>query len=216
MIQNYKIKIGIVLLFFLLPVFLFASSKNDAKAIIKKVLKKYDENKNIKVDFLTFHWKLTENISEQKGTIWLEGKEKFKIESEDQTIVSDGTTVWIYSNANNQVLIDKVANAEDINLPRDILLNFSDDYESLYVKEEKIENQNCFLIELTSRMDDQFIKQIKIWIETKKMILVKIEQTDLNKNVSSYLLSNFKTNVPISANFFKYEIPDTVEVIDMR
>jgi len=195
MIQNYKIKIGIVLLFFLLPVFLFASSKNDAKAIIKKVLKKYDENKNIKVDFLqTFHWKLTENISEQKGTIWLEGKEKFKIESEDQTIVSDGTTVWIYSNANNQVLIDKVANAEDINLPRDILLNFSD----------------------TSRMDDQFIKQIKIWIETKKMILVKIEQTDLNKNVSSYLLSNFKTNVPISANFFKYEIPDTVEVIDMR
>jgi len=69
---------------------------------------------------------------------------------------------------------------------------------------------------LSSKDDEQFIKQVKLWIETKKMILQKIEQVDLNENVNTYILSNFKTNSPINANFFKYEIPDTLEVIDMR
>ncbi len=215
--RNFILRIGIILATMSMPILLFASPENKANSIIKKVLKKYEQSKNIKVDFLqTFNWKLTENVSEQKGTIWLEGKEKFKIETEDQTIVSDGNNMWIYSKTNNQVIVDKVANAEDINLPRDILLNFSDQYTPSYIKEERIKNQNCFLIELSSKGDDQFIKQVKIWIETKNFTLVKIEQIDLNENVNSYLLSNFETNVPISASFFKYEIPDTVEVIDMR
>jgi len=196
---------------------LFARADDKSKSIIKDVLKKYEESKNIKVDFLqTFNWKLTDNISEQKGTIWLEGKEKFKILTEDQTIVSDGKTVWTYSKINKQVIIDRVDNSEDINLPRDILLNFSDQYESIYVKNEKIDNKDCFFIELSSKEDDLFIKQMKLWIEIKTMILLKIEQIDINDNVNTYLLSNFKTNVPINASFFKYEIPDTLEVIDMR
>lgn len=213
-----KYTLIIVLLLLILIINLFnAFADEKSKSIIKNVLKKYEESKNIKVDFLQiFNWKLTENISEQKGTIWLQGKEKFKITTEDQTIVSDGETVWSHSKINKQVIIDKVANTEDINLPRDILLNFSDQYESTYIKNVKIDNKDCFFIELSSKDDEQFIKQVKLWIETKKMILQKIEQVDLNENVNTYILSNFKTNSPINANFFKYEIPDTLEVIDMR
>ncbi|MBC8185895.1 outer membrane lipoprotein carrier protein LolA [candidate division KSB1 bacterium] len=209
--------VGLILSIILMANLFVAHADDKAKSIIRDVLKKYEESKNIKVDFLqTFNWKLTGNISEQKGTIWLQGKEKFKIITEDQTILSDGETIWTYSKINKQVIIDKVANAEDINLPRDILLNFSDQYESIYVKNEKVNNKDCFFIELSSKEDDLFIKQIKLWIETKKMILLKIEQVDLNENANTYFLTNFKANTPISAKFFKFEVPDTLEVIDMR
>jgi len=215
--RNYILLAGMMLLIILIinPYTVHADDKSES--IIKDVLKKYEESKNIKVDFTqTFNWKLTGNISEQSGTIWLEGKEKFKIITEDQTIVSDGETIWTYSKINKQVIIDKVTNAEDINLPRDILLNFSDQYESLYVKNEKVDNTDCYFIELSSKEDDMFIKQMKLWIEIKKMSLLKIEQIDLNENVNTYFLSNFQTNSPISSKFFKYEVPDTLEVIDMR
>jgi outer membrane lipoprotein-sorting protein len=215
--RNYILLTGMMLLIILITNPDTARSDDKSESIIKDVLKKYEESKNIKVDFLqTFNWKLTGNISEQNGTIWLEGKEKFKIITEDQTIVSDGETAWTYSKTNKQVIIDKVANAEDINLPRDILLNFSDQYKSIYVKNEKVNNKDCYFIELSSKNDDLFIKQMKLWIETKKMNLLKIEQIDLNENVNTYFLSNFQINSPIGSEFFKYEVPDTVEVIDMR
>jgi len=143
-----KYTLIIVLLLLILIINLFnAFADEKSKSIIKNVLKKYEESKNIKVDFLqSFNWKLTENISEQKGTIWLQGKEKFKITTEDQTIVSDGETVWSHSKINKQVIIDKVANTEDINLPRDILLNFSDQYESTYIKMLKLITKTVSLL----------------------------------------------------------------------
>ncbi len=201
----------------LLPSLRLAKADSQADAIIKELLKKYEASKNVKVDFQQkFIWKLTDNISELKGTIWLEGKDKFKILTDDQTIVSDGKTLWTYSKTNHQVIIDQVAQAEDINLPRDILLSFSDQYDSHYLKKEKIDNKQYHLIELTAKVDELFIRQIKIWIEVRDLILAKIEQIDLNENVNEYLLTNLELKANLPANFFKFEIPDTIEVIDMR
>lgn len=208
---------GIVLAIVFLSNLPSARPDSQADAIIKELLKKFEASKNIKVDFKQkFQWKLTDDYSEQAGTIWLAGKEKFKIITEDQTIISDGITLWTYSKTNNQVIIDKVDHAEDINLPRDILLSYSDLYSARYLKKEKIENKDYHFIELFAKSDEQFIKLIKIWIEEKELILLKIEQIDLNENVNEYILANFILNVPVGANFFKYEAPDSVEVIDMR
>ena len=86
------------------------------------------------------------------------------------------------------------------------MLNFSDDYESVYIEKEKFDKDDCYLIELNSKKDDKFIKKMKIWIATKNYTLLKISQIDLNENENNYLLSNFETDVPISTSFFKYEI----------
>ncbi|MCD4664383.1 MAG: outer membrane lipoprotein-sorting protein, partial [Bacteroidales bacterium] len=150
------------------------------------------------------------------GVIWLEGKEKFKIQTEDQLIITNGKAIWTYSKANNQVIVDKVKNAEDINLPRDILLNFSDQYKAHYIKEEKVDNQDCHVLGFTAKTDDKFINQMKIWIDSKKTLVIKIEQIDLNENVNTYLLSNIEFDLSLPAKFFSYKIPESVEVIDMR
>ena len=181
--------INLALIF--LSAILFAASDNNADSIIKEVLKKYEESKNFKADFVqTFFWKLADNINQQKGTIWLEGKEKFRIQTEDQTIVSNGEIVWTYSKTNNQVILDNINNAEDINLPKDILLKFTEQFRAKYVKDENIDNRNCHLLELNTKNEESFIKKVKIWIDSKKKIVLKIEQLDLNENLNT--LSRFK------------------------
>ena len=202
---------------FIVPAMIFSAPDTRADAIVKQVLNRYDQSKTIKADFhQTFHWVLTNTKSEQNGTIWLEDKEKFKIKTETQLVVSDGKTIWTYSQSTNQVLIDNVQKAEDITLPRDILLNFSDKYQATFVKEEKLNGEDCFVIELNSKTDDNFIKKMTIWVSQKRLVVKKIVQTDLNNNLNTYILSNIQFDVLLEDNFFKYNIPDSVEVIDMR
>jgi chaperone LolA len=196
---------------------LFASDKK-ADEIIKKVKDKYDDLKTFHAEFAqASYWKLADNIHEQKGKIWLKGKDKFKIETDDQTVVSDGKTIWTYSQFNNQVIIDHVAKSgEDIRLPKDIFFKYSEDYNPIYLQDEKIDNQDCSVLELRAKTEDIFIKYMKIWINLKFFVPIKIEQVDINGNSNTYLLTNIQVNKAINDDLFIYKVTGAVEIIDMR
>ena len=191
---------------------------NKADEIIKKVKAKYDGLKTFYAEFdQTSYWKLADNVQEQHGKIWLKGNDKFRIETPDQTVVSDGKAIWTYSQFNNQVIVDRVEKSgEEIRLPNDIFFKYSEDYLPVYLNDEKIDDQDCFVLELRAKTEDIFVKYMKIWIETQKTIPVKIEQVDINSNSNTYLLMNLEMNKSIDDNFFTYKAPDSVEVIDMR
>ncbi len=201
---------------YLLAASLFAGDDR-ADKIIAKVKKKYDKIKTFSAEFnQTFHWKLADNVQELKGKIWLKGQEKFKIETEDQTIVSNGKTIWTFSRFNKQVIIDNIDKSGDqFRLPKDIFFKYSEQYHTAYVKSEKIQDQDCDVIELQAKTEDVFIKYMKIWI-SNNMLPLKIEQVDLNQNTNTYSLEHIQLNKPIDDSFFVYQVPESIEVIDMR
>ncbi len=196
------------------------SFAQDAKAveIINKVKAKYDAITSFQAEFeLTSYWKLANNVQGQKGRIWLKDKDKFRIETSDQIIVSDGKTVWTHSLYNNQVIIDKIENsANEIRLPKDIFLKYAENYVPRFIANETIDQQECAVLELKAKSDDIFIKFMKIWVNTKISVPIKIEQVDINDNTNTYRLLNVDLNKPLANNLFSYSIPDSVEIIDMR
>jgi len=195
---------------------LFAGDQK-AEEIIAEAKQKYDRLKSLKAQFTQeFQWKLAENVHHQQGTIWLKGKDKFKIETQDQVVVSDGVTVWTYSVANKQVIIDTIDKSADITLPKDLLLSYSKSYIPKYLSIEKIGNADCHVVELTSDVEDLFIRYMKIWINTETFIPAKIQQTDLNENINTYLLSGIEIDIPMSDDLFQHQSQSDVEVIDMR
>ncbi|NOZ60613.1 MAG: outer membrane lipoprotein carrier protein LolA [Calditrichaeota bacterium] len=197
----------------------FTALRADVKAdkIVKQILAKYKNSKTFKADFeQTYYWVLTDNTAVQRGTIWLEGKDKFKIQTENQLIVSDGKTVWTYSKNTNQALIDNVQKAEDITLPGDVMLRFLDKYRATYIGEERADGIACQRLELTANSGDQFIQKVILWVGKKDPIVRQIEQIDLNKNTSTYHLKGIEFDTPFAKDFFHYSPPDSVEVIDMR
>ncbi len=197
---------------------LLLASVDKANEIITKVKETYENLKTFRAEFTqTSHWKLADNVHVQKGTIWLKGKEKFKIEMEDQAITSNGKIIWTFSQFNNQVIIENVRKTgEEVTLPKNIFLNYSEQYHAKYLQNDKIDNQDCHLLELQSKTEDVFIKYMKIWINTKLLVPIKIEQVDLNNNTNIYVLQNIIINKPIADDFFNFKIPESIEIIDMR
>ena len=189
----------------------------DAPEIIKKVKQKYDSIESFSADFKQiFKWKLAGETQENAGKVFLKGKDKFRIETEEQLIVSDGNTLWSYSKINNQVIIDNMKNADEVVLPREIFLKYSQKYRPSLLRKEKLNIFECYVLHLVSKTEDVLIKEMKIWVNTKNWITLKIEQVDINQNVTIYILNNIITNKKIDSSKFIYNVPQNVEIIDMR
>lgn len=216
--QIHKIWCYIFIIFVAQQALPVLAMSDDANEIIKKVKAKFDGLETFRADFSQIsYWKLADNVHQQEGAIWLKGKEKFKIETHDQITVSDGKTIWTHSKFNNQVIIDNInKTGGEANLPRDIFLIYSEQYQPSYLQNDKIEDQDCYVLELKSKTEDVFIKFVRLWINQKTLVPIKIEQIDLNNNTNTYLLKNIVIDKPLADNFFHYRIPESVEVIDMR
>jgi len=54
---------------------------------------------------------------------------------------------------------------------------------------------------------------LKLWADTKN-IITKIETTDDNSNVNTYIFSSIVFNQKVSSKMFAFQIPKNVQVLD--
>ena len=197
--------------------FQFARAK-DVKDIIKNVQKKYDDIENFEASFEkieTFQLTGTKNVT--SGKLYVKNGKKYRFETEDQLIISDGKTVWTHNRINNQVLIDKVRKNSGALLPRDILFKFPKTHYATLLGEDKVNNKKAYIVKLEPKEDVQsYFSSIKIWVIDKKWQIVKIEITDLNGNKSIFNLSKISTQKDLPDELFTFKATPDMDVVDMR
>ncbi|MCH9006753.1 outer membrane lipoprotein carrier protein LolA [candidate division KSB1 bacterium] len=187
------------------------------KDIIKEVKKKYDGLTSLQADFVqTFKWELVGEMQSVKGTIYLMAGNHYRIETEDQVVVTDGATVWTYSKRNQQVIVDLLDKSEESSLPKDLLFKYSEDYTPILLGEVMFDDRKTYQLNLIPKDEDAFIKSMKIWVDASNWFTTKIEQVDINDNVNTYILRNIRENIELDPTIFKFEIPEDAEVVDLR
>lgn len=193
------------------------SHADEANDIIKKVKAKYDNLNSLKADFeQIFRWELAGETQEVSGKIYLKSGNKYRIETEDQVIVTNGKTVWTYSETNNQVIIDLLNKSPENPLPKDLLFQYSEEYLPHLVGNERIDGQKVYVLNLIPKDKDAFIKSMKIWVDTSDWFTRKIEQVDINDNVNTYHVRNIAENIDLNDSLFHFKIPQDAEVVDLR
>jgi len=196
----------------------FTLYAQDVEDIIEDVQEKYDEIKDLSATFKRIEtFKLTGTKSETVGKIYIKGGEKYRFESEDQVVVTDGATVWTYNTITNQLIIDKVRKNSGALLPRDMLYKYPNEYYSTLLKEEIIDGKTVFVIKLDPKGNVQgFIKSMKIWVEDNEWLIQRIETTDQNNNISIFEISKMQANKNLKDDFFSFLPKEGMKVVDMR
>ena len=190
----------------------------DVNKIIKKVQKTYDRMDRLSADFTQVQtFKITGSISETSGKIFVKNGEKYRFESEDQVIVTNGKTVWTYNNISKQLIIDNVRKNSGALLPRDLLFKYPKQYLATLLKTEKKDGKTVYVIRLDAKEDTHsFLKEIKIWVEDDNWFIHQIETTDLNGNTTLFRIDKMDTKTPLSDSLFEYKPAPDVEIVDMR
>lgn len=150
------------------------------------------------------------------GTITMKKPNRYRIESEHQTIVTDGSTVWAYSAANNQVIIDKHKENQNSITPEQFLLNLPANYYTSLIGKEKNKNGDLVALKLIPKDDRSFVKSVKISVEEQNWTVRTIVVVDVNETETSYTIKDIKLNTNVKDKIFTFVPPAGAEVVDLR
>jgi len=153
--KGYRAVIGIALSIGLLSVFFSATvpAEDSAKEIIERVQKKYAE---VNDAILHFSQKVKFSLSKAEytsnGVLYMKKTNHYRIVTDDRTFVTDGETVWSYSPANKQVLIDRYKEEPRSFSPEKFLLSVPKDFYSAILGREKFQGTKVVVLKLTRRV----------------------------------------------------------------
>ncbi len=150
------------------------------------------------------------------GTLRMKKPNKYRIESEYQTLVTDGSTVWAYSPVNNQVLIDRYKENQNSISPDKFLLNIPSAYYATLLGREKVGDLQTLTLKLVPKDDRSFVKSVKVWVEDGTWVVQKVSIVDVNETETTYLIKNIKLNSNIKETMFTFIAPSGTEVVDLR
>lgn len=215
--MKIKIKISVALAFFCVMETIAQEKEFTVKQVTEQLHHRYEMIDDATIQFEQ-HVKFGFSNIEQNfiGTLKMKKPKYYRIESEHQTIVTDGITVWAYSTANNQVIIDKYKENSNSISPEQFMVNLPGNYYVSLLGQEKQTTGNVALLKLVPKDDRSFVKSVKISVEENGWMLRKILIIDVNETETTYTVKDIKLNTNIKERVFAFDTPEGAEVVDLR
>lgn len=199
----------------ILLLFIFnVSFAQDAQEIIKKVQDKYKGISDGKASFSQSIKFSSGKTSSSSGTLYIQKENKYRIETKGQVIITDGVTSWSYSAGKKQVVIDNYKEDGNTFSPNKFLFKYPENFYSDYEGEEKIGENDCYILKLTPRYKGS-VKSCKIWVDKTASLIRKININSSESNIT-YSLKNIDLDAGVSSSKFSFSPPEGTEVIDLR
>ena len=162
----------------------------------------------------TVKFKYTKNEQRFVGTVQMKKGNRYRVASPQQTLVTDGKTVWVYSPVNKQVVIDAYKENAQTFSPEKFIFGLPKNYSAVFVGDR---TGDVVVLKLAPRAGaNAFIKSLKVWIAEADWTAQRVEFVDGNETQTIYTVRNFRKNPGLADALFVLEPPPGVEVVDLR
>jgi outer membrane lipoprotein-sorting protein len=152
----------------------------------------------------TWEWVLAGETQITEGSIYLASGNRFRIETENLTLVSDGKSIWQYSPSQKQVIIDRI----------DPLKPNASPERPEWVREER-EGRARFAVIQLHREETADPRTVEAWVDSERFLVVRLSYTDGAGNRHRYELDGIEI-AQQPDDRFEFDIPEGVVVVDMR
>lgn len=195
-----------------------ATTSLTATEVLETVQRVYNNLSDASAEFtqkVTFKYaKVEQSFS---GSIQMKKGNKYRIESQEQTLVTDGRTVWAYSPVNNQVLIDSYKENAGGFSPEKFLVGLPKNFRATLVEESSSNSSHLTVLKLLPKSDaPKFVRSLKVWINNSDWSIRQVEYVDMNETRTVYSLKSIAFNTGISDDRFTFSPPEKAEVVDLR
>ena len=151
------------------------------------------------------------------GTVMMKKGNKYRIESQEQILVTDGATVWLYSPVNKQVLIDSYKETPDSFSPEKFLVGLPKNFRAALVDDNGGDVHAAYCLKLSPKPGvAKYLKSLKVWIDDADWSIRGVEYIDMNETRTFYSLKDIRFNTGFPDERFTFAIPEHVEVVDLR
>jgi outer membrane lipoprotein-sorting protein len=197
-------------LMLLLSASLPAVESQSSTPVFDELRQAFDEKKVFSAAFShEYRDSFTGERQSTEGVIWI-GKNRYKIEGDQQTVVVDGKFSTVYDGVKNRVITSDYVEEEDDFAPSRMLQGVDDSFE---VNENQLADGQT-QITLTSNDPFSIFLEVTIFLDSEgnPIRIEAIDQAD-NELITRFEAGQF---VEERENMFELEIPEDAEQIDLR
>ena len=188
------------------------------KSELKNIKKRYEKIKTLQTQFReVFEWAMTGEKVQREGSLIIGEKNAFRIESDEQLIVSDGNSIYRFNKVSNQVIIETVDKGKDNALPRRMMLKFAEEFSATELTEMMVNNLPGARLDLEPKDSDKvMISNATIWYTSEDNTVNRLKFSDLNGNTTTYFFINPTFNQSVDPNLMAFIPPENAETFDLR
>lgn len=204
----------------LISIHAFSQTQTDKKAddILKPLIKKYKGFTSTQAEFTyTFDNPAQKTNATQKGAIVSKGN-KYKLDINDQEIISDGKIVWTYLKKSQEVQINDVNTKSDAVTPTNVFTMYEKGYVFKFIEEK---NEGGKIVQTIDVMpEDKTKKFFKARLRINKADKSLLSSKIFNKDGSHITLTIDKLtpNIAVADDQFTWNkaAHPKVEEVDLR
>jgi outer membrane lipoprotein carrier protein len=218
-LKNYKAMNKLIIFITIASITLFSqfSFADEKKEILNSVQKTYDLTKTFKADFVQKSYlKIMDQTQTAKGEVFIKkpGKMKWDYKAPDpQILTSNETGIWLYMPEEKQVTKMQMENIYSSNTPAMFLVGKGKLSESFAV--DKILNEkNLITLTLLPKDSEMNINRLLLFVDDKNYQITGSSVYDNLGNKTEIQFSSIQINQSISDNFFNFDVPEGVDVVD--
>lgn len=201
-----------------IPLIIFAQIKKvenfNPEKFLDEVQQNYKSFENFVVEF-------TKEVSSpaisgkqiSNGKLYYLNQNKYRLEIDEQLIISDGQTIYNYSKKAKRVVVTNFE--ENFFSPQNLLTNVPQNYKKEFLGEENLGNKKAFKFRFYPSSSNPEFKTMIVWLTSNK-IIQKIQVEDWAGNLYTIETKIFSSNQPIKEDLIKFKIPSGVKVVDLR
>ncbi len=196
------------------------AEKSDGKAqqILKGVSEKYRSYKSVQADFVLKVENGQNNSKDQQtGTLFMKGN-KYKLQINNQEIISDNNTVWTYLKDANEVQINSYESDDNTISPSQIFTLYEKNFLYAFSEEKTIGGKVIQFIDLTPNDKSKPYFKVRLAVDKIAKAVQSAVVFDKNGNRYTYEIMKLIPDPRISDNFFSFDEKKYpgVEVVDLR
>jgi len=202
------------LLFMMFAVFyMSAASASDVDALIAQVETKYEGVTVMKANFVQTTKSALYGDQQQKGTLTLKrpSKMRWDFQGDEKTFVTDGTTMWIYTKADNQVI--RYNDFASTASTADSLLQSLDQLSRLFAVELVSSGPTVLALTPTDASAASQVKGLQLTLNAELEVSA-VSVTDAFDGVTELVFEALELGGEAPDSVFAFTIPEGATVVD--
>lgn len=156
-----------------------------------------------------------EDTTRIDGTVLLSGN-KYRVETPDQTVVTDGETTWIYTPADSQVVINDTAQEATTVTPETFLTASTERYTVRSSTPTTRGETPHVKLETESTDSATTFQSATLWVRQSDRVVTRMRATDRDGSTLDLRLRDLEVNPALEDDSFQFSPPEGVDEVDLR
>jgi outer membrane lipoprotein-sorting protein len=181
-----------------------------ADAIAQRLRQQYRSVRSLQADF-------TQVLGGQtlRGTVAVAG-DAFRIELPDQTLVSDGRTLWSYSSEDNQVVVQDYRPQDMGFSVGQLLTDWTRQFRVTGASRATVSGVAHDVLALVPREAGSSVRDATLYVRSSDAVPARLRVHDVSGHTLAFDLRNVRLNGRLASGTFTFRTPAGAEVVDLR